>query len=327
MWPQFVSTYKCIILPVTALYAICLVFILVQKNEGEALAKLRLVDPTLGKPIRFPDLGSECGVNNIKHVLYDVHVFSHVLGWFLATVAFRDVALSWVSGFIWEIVEGSLEHSIPELRECWWDKLFVDLLGCNNLGIFLGWLTLKYLHLEEFNWAQICTPDGSKLHQTGLLYFIPGRDTLQQNYYGILKSAKALLSFVYPILILIQLQVNIFMIKTALWLPSSHWLVSFRCWIIPSLMILSGSSIYKRNDLTRFTLVLNMVLALEGLVGIRYGHSLLFAVNGDAFVVSMLVLFSTFAFVMLTLVGITRILSNGVRAICTPCNGEKIKCA
>lgn len=34
-----------------------------------------------------------------------------------------------------------------------WDSLFMDLLGANLLGMFLGRLTLSYFETKEYDWS------------------------------------------------------------------------------------------------------------------------------------------------------------------------------
>jgi len=309
----------------SVIYALSLVLVLLKKNEGEVHNMLRAVDPSLSAPVHAVDLATECGLNNLKVALFDVHVITHLVGWFITTLAFRDVAFSWVCGLIWEIVESALEPSIPELRECWWDKTFMDLFGCNNLGIFLAWVVMRYFKIEEFNWAKISTPDGSALHKMGLMYFIPGRDTLQQNYYGILKSGKTCAVFIYINVLIIILQSNLFFLKTALWLPTLHWIVSYRSFIIPNLLLLSSPAIYRRYEITGFPLLLNMILALEGLLVVRFAGPLLFVGNGNAVVSIMSILLSVFALVILSLVGIAQQCKSQIRAVYAPCKPQKVQ--
>jgi len=306
------SSYKSVVLVGSVIYALTLVLMLL-KSETEVRNTLRVVDPSLSAPVAVVDLANECGISGIKVALYDIHVVSHIFGWFLTTIALRDVAFSWVCGLVWEVVEGSFEQTIPELRECWWDKLFMDLLGCNNLGIFFGWLALRYLKLEEFNWAQISTPDGARLHEMSILYFVPGRRTLQQNHYGVLKNARACMSFVYAHLVIIILQLNLFFLKTALWIPTVHWIPSWRSFFIASLLILSGSSVYKQQNLTGFPLLMNMVLALEGLLVLKVGSPLLLAAKGDTLIATVLMILSIFVFVVLTFVGITQLCTTSFK--------------
>lgn len=65
---------------------------------------------------------------------------------------FRDVGMCFVIASLFEILEVSLQHLIPEFAECWWDSVFMDSLGANALGIFLGYLTLRYLDSRHYQW-------------------------------------------------------------------------------------------------------------------------------------------------------------------------------
>jgi len=317
--------YKSVILAGSVVYALSLVLLLLKKNEAEVHTVLRDIDPSLTAPLPALNLAAECGINNIKVALFDVHVFTHFFGWFVTTLALRDVTFSWICGFLWEIIEGTLEYNIPELKECWWDKAFMDLFGCNNLGIFLAWLVMRYFKIEEFNWAKVFTPDGAPLHEMGPLYFVPGRNTLQKNYYGVLKSGKTLMEFIYVNLVIMLFQLNLFFLKTALWLPTLHWTVSCRCFLIANLLIFSSSAVYKRHEITGLPLLLNIVLALEGLLVIRFGASLLFIGNGDALISVILMILSILAFVILSFVGIIQHCKSQITITYGgPCKAEKV---
>jgi len=323
------SSYKCVVMVGGLFYAFCLLLLLLKKNEGDVHATMQLIDPSLNSPIPVVDLASECGLSNIKTALFDVHVLTHLSGWFITMLAFRDVAFCFICGLVWEIVEGSFEHSILELKECWWDKLFMDLLGCNNLGIFLGWIALRYFKIEEFNWAKISTPTEGPLHTMSWLYFIPGRGSLPDNHYGFLKSAKACMLFIYANLIIIVLQLNLFFLKTALWIPTVHFLPSWRSFFIASLILLSAPQIYKNHDITGFPLLMNTILALEGLLVLRFGTSLLFAGRGgDAISATLFMITCIFVFLVLSLLGITQLLSKSIsKSRCKEihgCKAEKV---
>jgi hypothetical protein len=297
------SSYKSVIVVGSIVYACSLVLLTLKKNEAEMHTALRAVDPSLS-PVPVVDLASECGISNIKVALFDVHVFTHFFGWFVTTLALRDVTFSWVCGFIWEILEGSLEYHVPELRECWWDKVFMDLLGCNNLGIFTAWLVMRYFKIEEFNWAEVSTPDGSTLREMGPLYFVPGKKTLQQNYYGVFKSGKTLMRFAYVNIVILLWQFNLFFLKTSLWIPTLHWISICRSFITASLIILAAVPAYKREELTGYPMLLNMVLALEGLLVIRSGGALLFIGKGHLAIALMLL--CVMALVAASFVGIVQ---------------------
>lgn len=318
------SSYKLVICVGSVIYAVSLVLLLLSKSEAEAHGVLSAIDPSLTSPVPVVDLATGCGLSNLKVALFDVHVITHFFGWFVTTLAFRDVVFSWVCGLVWEIIEGSLEHNIPELRECWWDKAFMDLFGCNNLGIFFAWLVMRYFKIEEFNWAKILTPDGSALHKLGFLYFVPGRDTLQQNYYGILKSGRTCMAFLYANLVILLYQLNLFFLKTALWLPTLHWIVSCRCLLIACLLLSAIPAAYKRYEVTGFPLLLNIVLALEGLLVVRFGASLLFIGKGNALMSVILMILSVFVFVVLSFVGIVQTCKSHINTAFGSCKLQKV---
>jgi hypothetical protein len=48
-----------------------------------------------------------------------------------------------------EVVELSLMWLIPEFQECWWDSVFLDMLGANMLGMFMGKLSLGAVQHER----------------------------------------------------------------------------------------------------------------------------------------------------------------------------------
>lgn len=51
--------------------------------------------------------------------------------------------MTWIISILFEIVELSLRHWIPNFYECWWDSLLLDLFGCNLIGILIGTWILK----------------------------------------------------------------------------------------------------------------------------------------------------------------------------------------
>lgn len=113
---------------------------IIQNGADEARQSVKVLDPALGVPLAPIHLALNCGLNNIKvnnahliyfmlililqTVLWDVHVFTHAFGWFLAMVALRDVTFCWVCGIFWEFTETIFEQRISELKECWWDKVY-----------------------------------------------------------------------------------------------------------------------------------------------------------------------------------------------------------
>lgn len=67
-----------------------------------------------------------------------------------------------------------------------------------------------------------------------------------------------------------------------------------------------------------------MILALEGLLVLRFGEDLLFAGKGHSLAATMLMVLSIFVFLILSLVGIAQLLNAQFRCIFKPCCKEKI---
>ena len=123
-------------------------------------------------PIKERDYSIDCRVYtpenpnsnfaNIKGTI-DIYVLSHFLGWFAKTLIFRNNILLWTSSILFEIMELSLAHILPNFHECWWDHLLLDLFGCNLLGILLGMWVIKYYNLWTHHWLFEPTEESNKL--------------------------------------------------------------------------------------------------------------------------------------------------------------------
>jgi hypothetical protein len=53
----------------------------------------------------------------------DLFVATHFFGWWLKTVVLRDWWLCTVLSVMFEVLEYTLEHQLPNFSECWWDHV------------------------------------------------------------------------------------------------------------------------------------------------------------------------------------------------------------
>ena len=67
---------------------------------------------------------------------------------------FRDWYLAWACSIGFEICEITFRHWLPNFWECWWDHLFLDLFGCNLIGMILGWWSLEYFASQKLTWLK-----------------------------------------------------------------------------------------------------------------------------------------------------------------------------
>lgn len=85
----------------------------------------------------------------------DVFVPAHVIGWFVKALILRDQWICWILSIMFEVMEYSLEHQLPNFSECWWDHWILDVLICNWFGIWFGIKTCHYLSIKEYHWRGI----------------------------------------------------------------------------------------------------------------------------------------------------------------------------
>ncbi|GAV04960.1 hypothetical protein RvY_15157-2 [Ramazzottius varieornatus] len=144
---------------VSVLYELCLVYLIMQTAD-DARQLLKQLDPTLGVELPEKDYGGNCLLYDNTHTdpyhniwdKLDVFVLTHFFGWWLKTLVLRDWWLCTVISILFELMEYTLEHQLPNFNECWWDHWIMDALVCNGLGIVFGTMTLRYLEMRPYHW-------------------------------------------------------------------------------------------------------------------------------------------------------------------------------
>jgi len=53
---------------------------------------------------------------------------AHTFGWCAKMIMLRDWRLCWILGILWEVLEYSFQHILPNFHECWWGTY--GLQGC-----------------------------------------------------------------------------------------------------------------------------------------------------------------------------------------------------
>jgi phosphatidylserine synthase 2 len=151
----------------------------------------------------------------------DVFIISHSLGWLGHALIIRDWTIWWMASFLFEVMEVTYKHWLPNFKECWWDHLFLDLFGCNLLGGVVGFWLVDYFKARKYSWLtlrKIPTARG-KINRI-FLQFTPMGWTSYE--WGVLESPRKLLGVLWLLLVLMQVNVNSFMLKNVL-----HWNTNF----------------------------------------------------------------------------------------------------
>lgn len=68
----------------------------------------------------------------LKQAFFDLFVVAHFLGSLVKTLILRDWKLALALLLVWEVMEYSFQHLLPNFAECWWDHW---ILGTVRLRI------------------------------------------------------------------------------------------------------------------------------------------------------------------------------------------------
>lgn len=121
-----------IALATISIYSMFMTYVLFQPLD-DARRIFKFFDPTLGKPLPEKGYADDCRIytpenpngafNNVYEAAVDVHFFAHLLGWWFKMMVIRDVKMCWVSSVVFELLEISFRHWLPNFWECWWDHV------------------------------------------------------------------------------------------------------------------------------------------------------------------------------------------------------------
>uniref|UniRef100_A0A834RB05 Phosphatidylserine synthase n=1 Tax=Sarcoptes scabiei TaxID=52283 RepID=A0A834RB05_SARSC len=233
-----------LVLCLTIIYELSLIYILFQ-TPNDARQLLSHIDPSLGKQLTEKNYGSNCRIydhenpsdpfHNIKDK-FDVFVPTHFFGWWLKTLMIRDWWLCTVISIMFELLEYTLEHQLPNFSECWWDHWILDALLCNGLGIYFGMVSLKYLYMKPYNWRglwNIPTYRG-KLKRIVAQF---GPHSWIQFDWRPFSSFDRWISTMFIIMMMLVAELNTFYLKYVLWLDAPHVLNLMRL----ILLVFSGA--------------------------------------------------------------------------------------
>ncbi|ESO97633.1 hypothetical protein LOTGIDRAFT_103737 [Lottia gigantea] len=220
-----------LILCLSIVYELALVFLLFQTVDS-ARHILTHFDSSLGRPLPEKSYGGNCLIydenmpDNPFHHLKDKldgFVPTHFFGWWLKTLILRDWWLCTVFSIMFEVLEYTLEHQLPNFSECWWDHWIMDALVCNGLGIYLGMKTLRYLKMKPYHWRSMWNmPTYKGMLRRVAAQFTPYSWT--EFDWRPVSSLSRWLSMLALIAIFLLAELNTFYLKFALWIPPEHWL-------------------------------------------------------------------------------------------------------
>ncbi|XP_023364368.1 phosphatidylserine synthase 2 isoform X2 [Otolemur garnettii] len=157
----------------------------------------------------------------------DGFVPAHFLGWYLKTLMIRDWWMCMIVSVMFECLEYSLEHQLPNFSECWWDHWIMDVLVCNGLGIYCGMKTLEWLSLKTYKWQGLWNIPTYKGKMKRIAFQFTPYSWVRFEW----KPASSLrrwLAVCGIILVFLLAELNTFYLKFVLWMPPEHCLVLLR---------------------------------------------------------------------------------------------------
>jgi len=231
------------VLCISILYNLALIFIFFQ-NVDDARHFMSYIDPELGKPLpersyaedcTFYDSNSTDPWHNIKSKM-DCFITAHFFGWWLKAIMLRSYWLCNTISILFEILEYSLEHQLPNFAECWWDHWIFDALVCNGLGIYFGMLTCEYLKMRPYHWRGMWNIPSYR----GKMKRIVDQFTPYNWVPFEWKPTQSLgrwLAILGVIVLYLLCELCTFYLKFILWVPPEHWMNPTRL----ALYLLTGS--------------------------------------------------------------------------------------
>ena len=177
----------------------------------------------------------------------DVFIGAHLVGWFFKALIIWNNLIVWTMSILFEIYEKTFRHWLTNFYECWWDHLFLDLLGCNLLGILLGNYVMKKFKVEKFHWFFMPTDKSEQMSYLGRFWYSltevkPYVDKLQWHF---LASFKNFIIVLWLILLMTIVDLSNFFNKKMIGLPANHWLLAIRIWVMGFYSILVASDFYR----------------------------------------------------------------------------------
>jgi len=235
---------------------------------------------TGGKQCKFwADLSKkeEPCMGNIQDAVQDEFFFAHIVGWWGKALILRHAGAAWVNSIVFEFIELSFQHWMPNFAECWWDHIILDVMVCNALGIFLGHVFIHYFEAKEYRWMNISGyPTTAAKGKRLVEQFMP--ESWDSYDWHSLESPKRLLVVVLVYFLILLQDFNAFALKYILWMPPRNPLNTYRLvlWWLLGMMAVREFYEYITNRavkrLGHDAWLGGMILTIEVLIWVKFGR-------------------------------------------------------
>ena len=135
------------------IYVLVLLVMLPFRPQDMRESLRTLISPSLGNISINTNYGEDCQFNwsNFSSQFFEFFTLSHMVGYVIKALVYRDWILLFAHSILFEIIEISLAHLLPNFNECWWDHLILDVFGMNLIGSILGMKLVKMLETRTYS--------------------------------------------------------------------------------------------------------------------------------------------------------------------------------
>lgn len=229
----------------STIYLFALVLFLFQTPD-QMRSMLSWIDPALGVELPEKNYAEDCSLTyEAFSDKFDIFILAHFMGWIVKAIVLRDRLLCWVISILWEFVEISTAYFIPNFAECWWDQWIMDVLLCNGLGIECGLLFLRLYETDcpRFQWVPFMSIEGlCAKFDRARQQFIPVN--WEQTHWENTNNFFRFLFYNIVIILGSLYDMNLFMLKLWLWIPTDHAIILARTFLFGGVMMVSARQGY-----------------------------------------------------------------------------------
>eukprot|EP00485_Elphidium_margaritaceum_P008401 CAMPEP_0202693098 /NCGR_PEP_ID=MMETSP1385-20130828/7312_1 /ASSEMBLY_ACC=CAM_ASM_000861 /TAXON_ID=933848 /ORGANISM="Elphidium margaritaceum" /LENGTH=258 /DNA_ID=CAMNT_0049348737 /DNA_START=490 /DNA_END=1266 /DNA_ORIENTATION=+ len=204
----------------------------------------------------------------------DRFVIAHFIGWFVKGLLIRHRLMLWCMSLMWELVELSTYYYIPNFAECWWDQWVLDFLICNGIGLEVGLIVCSYLEHKKYEWCELFDEKTVASKSCHFFKLFSPKSWVHVKW----EAGSSTARFLQLLVIMMLMQINemdAFLLKLYLWIPSQHWWNGARLFLMALITIPAIRQYYfyvTDQNITRMgsqLFILILIIVLESILAYK----------------------------------------------------------
>jgi phosphatidylserine synthase 2 len=269
-------------------YASMLIFVLFQNREDLNNFFGTYFDKNLGKPLPEKNYADDCRLYTPENPhssfanltdAFDVYLSAHFVGWFFKMLVVRNFKFAMFLSIFFECLELTFRHWLPNFHECWWDHVLLDIIICNTGGIIAGHYFIKYFRVKRFKWTA-STANKQNLLSNFSAFLRPGQ--MSPRPWHVFSSTRRFWAVIYYVMLMNAVDLSNFFNKFVLWIPSSHFILTYRIFLWGFLSMVATKEYYtyitdpRCNRMGPFLWIGHFLIFMEGLLFWKFSKAEMF---------------------------------------------------